>query len=219
MTEHPIGATDIRDSYIFRQKHMNGIWAIVLAAGESKRMGSPKMLLPFDGLTIIERVIGNVMAADVDKVVVVLGAHKEEIEKKIVTYNVIISYNDHYSTGMLSSVKCGLSRLPEEYSAALILPGDHPMILTREINRVIEAYKACGRGIVMPVCQGRRGHPLIINRRYRDEVLSLPETEGLRVLAERHADDTFVIETDDPSVLRDIDTREDYVNELNKIVR
>ncbi len=195
---------------------MNGIWAIVLAAGESRRMGSPKMLLPYDGLTIIERVIKNVMAANIEKVIIVLGAEKEKIEKITGNYNVIHCYNDNYISGMLSSVKCGFASLPEDFRAALILPGDQPMIVSHEINRVIEAYKASGRGIVMPLYKGKRGHPLIVDRKYRGEVMLLPEIEGLRALAVKHADDIFEAETDDPSVLRDIDTREDYLNELNK---
>jgi len=198
---------------------MTGIWAIVLAAGESRRMGSPKMMLPFNRTTVIGQVIENVLAAGKIDTLVITGAERDEIMKAINRYPVQHSYNENYSSGMLSSVQCGFAFLPDDCHAALIMPGDQPMISTREITKVIEAWKASGKGIVMPAYDGKRGHPLVVDMKYRAEVLSLPEEEGLRALAARHPDDVLEAETDDPSVLRDIDTREDYLNELKIIER
>lgn len=195
---------------------MNGIWAIVLAAGESKRMGTPKMLLPYNDVTIIEQVIRNLMDANVDRVVVVVGAGKEEIMKVTRRYDVFHCYNENYKSGMLSSVKCGFYSLPEGCLAALIMPGDQPMTGPGEINRVISSFLENDRGLIMAVHNGKRGHPLIIDMKYLEEVLSLPEEAGLRALAERHPDDVLESDTDDPSVLRDIDTQEDYMNEISK---
>ena len=195
---------------------MNGIWAIVLAAGESRRMGTPKMLLPYNDVTIIEQVIRNLMDANVDRVVVVVGAGKEEIMKVTRRYDVFHCYNENYKSGMLSSVKCGFYSLPEGCLAALIMPGDQPMTGPGEINRVISRFLESDRGLVMAAHNGRRGHPLIVDMKYLDEVLSLPGEDGLRVLADRHPDDVLEADTDDPSVLRDIDTQEDYMNEISK---
>jgi len=195
---------------------MNGIWAIVLAAGESKRMGTPKMLLPYNDVTIIEQVIRNLMDANVDRVVVVVGAGKEEIMKVTRRYDVFHCYNENYKSGMLSSVKCGFYSLPEGCLAALIMPGDQPMTGPGEINRVISSFLENDRGLIMAVHNGKRGHPLIVDMKYLEEVLSLPEEAGLRALAERHPDDVLESDTDDPSVLRDIDTQEDYMNEISK---
>ena len=195
---------------------MNGIWAIVLAAGESRRMGTPKMLLPYNDVTIIEQVIRNLMDANVDRVVVVVGAGKEEIMKVTRRYDVFHCYNENYKNGMLSSVKCGFYSLPEGCLAALIMPGDQPMTGPGEINRVISSFLENDRGLIMAVHNGKRGHPLIIDMKYLEEVLSLPEEAGLRALAERHPDDVLESDTDDPSVLRDIDTQEDYMNEISK---
>lgn len=195
---------------------MTGIWAIVLAAGESKRMGSPKMLLPYNDVTIIGQVIRNLLDSNVDRVVVVVGANREEIMKETRRYDVFHCYNEDYKSGMLSSVKCGFYSLPEGCLAALIMPGDQPMTGPGEINRVIGAYAESDRGLVMASYNGRRGHPLIVDMKYLDEVLSLPDREGLRALAERHPEDVLESETDDASVLRDIDTQEDYMNEISK---
>lgn len=196
---------------------MTGIWAIILAAGESKRMGSLKMLLPWLGKTIIEQVVENVLSSDVSGSVVVLGAGSDKIGSVTSRFNVVHCLNEDYQKGMLSSVKCGLNALPDDCMAVLVMPGDQPMIGAGEINRVIAAWMESGKGIVMPAYRGRRGHPLLIACSYRDEVMDLPEDEGLRVLAARHPGDVFEAVTEDPSVLRDIDTRNDYLNELNII--
>jgi len=196
---------------------MTGIWAIVLAAGESKRMGSPKMLLPYNDVTIIEQVIRNLMDSNVDRVVVVVGSDREEIMKVTRRYDVFHCYNPDYKSGMLSSVKCGFYSLPEGCLAALIMPGDQPMTGPGEINRVISTFTESNKGLVMASYNGRRGHPLIVDLKYLDEVLSLPEREGLRTLAGRYPEDVLESGTDDPSVLRDIDTQEDYMNEISKI--
>lgn len=195
---------------------MTGIWAIVLAAGESRRMGSPKMLLPYNDVTIIEQVLNNMMDSNVDRVVVVVGADREEIMKVTRQYDVFHCYNIDYKSGMLSSVKCGFNSLPEGCLAALIMPGDQPMTGPGEINRVISSFIESDRGLVMAAHKGRRGHPLIVDMKYFEEVLSLPDEEGLRALSERHPEDVLESDTDDSSVLRDIDTQEDYMNEISK---
>ncbi|MGE5349762.1 MAG: nucleotidyltransferase family protein [Actinomycetota bacterium] len=195
---------------------MTGIWAIVLAAGESRRMGSPKMLLPYNDVTIIEQVIRNLMDSDVDRVVVVVGANREEIMTVTRRYDVFHCYNEDYRRGMLSSVKCGFNSLPVGCLAALIMPGDQPMTGPGEINRVISSFMEGDRGLVMAAYNGKRGHPLIVDMKYLEEVLTLSDDEGLRALAERHTDDVHESVSDDPSVLRDIDTQEDYMNEISK---
>lgn len=195
---------------------MNGIWAIVLAAGESRRMGSPKMLLPYNDATVIEQVINNLLDADIDRVVVVLGANREDIMKVTRSYDVFHCYNEDYKGGMLSSVKCGFFSLPQGCTGALIMPGDQPMTGPGEINRVIRTFLESGKGLVMAAHNGKRGHPLIVDMKYADEVLTLPEDEGLRALAARHPEDVLESDTDDSSVLRDIDTQEDYMNEISK---
>ncbi len=194
---------------------MQEVCTIVLAAGESKRMGSPKMLLPYNGKTVIEQVIVNVLSAGISNPVIVLGSDHEAILKIIKGHPVSHCYNENYRNGMLSSVQCGLASIDDQISAAIIIPGDQPMIDAAQIKRVMKAWHESGKGIVMPVHNGKRGHPLIIDMKYRPEVMSLPESKGLRALAERHPDDVMEAETDDPSVLRDIDTQQEYMNELN----
>src|SRR5512133_11736 len=140
---------------------MSEIWAIVLAAGESKRMGSPKMLLPYRGATIIETVIQNIASSSVEKILVVLGSERDAILQVISDYPVMHCYNAEYKTGMLSSVKCGFSHLPHDYRAVLVFPGDQPLIEAPVINIIIKAWMNRGRGIVIPTYKGKRGHQLL----------------------------------------------------------
>jgi molybdenum cofactor cytidylyltransferase len=196
---------------------MGELWAIILAAGESSRMGFPKMLLPFRGKTMIENVIANVTESRVDNIMVVLGAEKESIIRLIGEMSLEYCFNDSYKEGMLSSVKCGFRNLPSDLSAVLVFQGDQPLISPVAINVVIDAYLFSGKGIVIPVYKLRRGHPILIDRKYRDEIGKLSSVKGLRALAEKFHDDVFEINTDEPGILRDFDTYKDYLEEINQM--
>ena len=196
---------------------MSEIWAIILAAGESKRMGSPKMLLPFMGITMIENVIANVSGSKVDNIMVVLGADRDSIVKLIRTKAVNYCYNENYKDGMLSSVVCGFRNIPIDHSAVLVFQGDQPLITPKAINSVIEVYLSSGKGIVIPVYESKRGHPILIDRKYRNEIQKLNPAEGLRSLALKYSDDVLEVNTDIAGILRDFDTYDEYKNEINKI--
>jgi CTP:molybdopterin cytidylyltransferase MocA len=101
--------------------------------------------------------------------------------------------------------------------AALIFLGDQPMIGTEIINIVIEAYRREGKGIVIPVFDNKRGHPLLIDLKYRDEIGKLKPEEGLHILARKFADDVLEVKVHTRDILKDIDTKEDYINELKQI--
>jgi Uncharacterized MobA-related protein len=196
---------------------MSDIWAILLAAGESSRMKTPKMILPFGKSTIIESVIANVAASDAGKMVVVLGSWKEEILQVIEKHNVNMCFNENYRQGMLSSVQCGLRFIPGASKGALICPGDQPMVDKGIINMVISAFKSTGKGIVIPTHEKKRGHPVMIDSKYYDEILNLKPAETLKRIMDDHPDDIEEVETGFSSVLKDIDTPDDYINELKLI--
>jgi molybdenum cofactor cytidylyltransferase len=193
------------------------IWAIILAAGESKRMKVPKMLLPFNGKTMIEMTIMNVINSEVFNTLVVLGSYRDEICGVISSLPVTICINDNYREGMLSSVQCGLRNIPESAGAVLIIPGDQPLIEPAVINRVINAYRSLKKGIVMPVFKGRRGHPLLIDRKYIDEIKSYGNNEVLSSLAGIHKEDVLEVSVNSPEILKDFNTKEDYLIEINKM--
>jgi len=192
------------------------IWAIVLAAGESKRMNAPKMLLPFRGSTILETTIGNIAESEVSNIMVVLGAYSKEILSVVDNMPVTYCINDKYKDGMLSSVKCGFRNLPPVFESVLVFPGDQPLISPGIINEVIKAWRRTSKGIVVPVYRKKRGHPLLIDYKYREEINRLDADKGLRSLAEKYPDDVFEVETDSKCILKDIDNKEDYFEEMNK---
>jgi molybdenum cofactor cytidylyltransferase len=190
------------------------IWGIILAAGESKRMGWPKLLLPFGEKTVIETVIENSIVSKVEEILVVLGSDAEKITEKIKDYPVQISVNSHFREGMLSSIQCGFEALPEKAHAALVILGDQPSIPHSVIDRLIDAYEQTGKGIVLPAYRRKRGHPILVDMRYRDEVRRLSSDIGLRALIHSHTEDIREIEVHTPSILSDIDTVDDYNEQM-----
>jgi molybdenum cofactor cytidylyltransferase len=195
---------------------MGGLWAIILAAGESKRMGFQKMLLLFNSKTMIENVIMNVTGSAVDNTLVVLGSGKEDLIELIEKYDVSYCFNDNYKEGMLSSVKCGFKNVPSDFEAILVFQGDQPLIPPSVVNMMIEAYRSTGKGIVIPVYDKKRGHPLLIDRKYKEEIKTLDSNEGLRSLSYKYSGDVLEVETDIPGILRDFDTYEEYKKEINQ---
>lgn len=194
---------------------MGNNWAIILAAGSSRRMGSQKLLLPFGENTIIETVIDNVLNSSIDHVMVVLGPKQESILKVIGKRPVKFCHNKEHEKGMLSSIICGIRALPADAVSALIFLGDQPGIPPTVTNSVIEAYNEELFGIVIPVHNHRRGHPLLVDMKYRKEVEKLDLEEGLRALRHHFPQDVLEVEVDEPGILVDIDTSEDYKNATN----
>ena len=199
-----------------KEKHKSIINAIILAAGESRRMGKPKLLLPYGDGTIIETVIGQTIRSKADNVLVVLGSNKEKISKQIRNYPVEISENREFRNGMLSSIQCGLKALPVNTYAVLVLLGDQPMIPSSVIDKVIDAYRQSEKGIVIAVYNGKRGHPILFEMKYRGEVEQLISGSSFRDLTQKHSEDILEIEVDAPGILRDIDTMNDYNKELKQ---
>jgi len=175
-----------------------------------------KLLLPFEGKTILERVIEKVLFSKVEKILVVTGSGRDDILKLIDRLPVQHCFNKRYSEGMLSSVKCGFKSLPASCGAALVFLGDQPMISVKSIDDIIEGYTHSGKRIAVPTYGGKRGHPLLVDMKYRDKVNKMNEKEGLHSLLSQFSGDVLEVPVDDPGILRDIDTKDDYQNELNK---
>ena len=190
------------------------IWAVILAAGESRRMGRQKLLLPFGGSTVVGAVAGTALASRVDRVLAVLGADRDAVRQELEPRGIDFAINENFAEGMLSSVQAGFRALPPDAEAAVVMLGDQPFLPARVVDAVVEAFRLCGRGIVVPAFQGRRGHPVLVDLKYRDEVLALDPTDGLRRLMHAHPEDIFEAEVEDANILRDMDVPEDYANEL-----
>jgi molybdenum cofactor cytidylyltransferase len=192
------------------------ITAIVLAAGESKRMGRPKQLLPFGKQTLIETVVDHVCQSRVKKIMVVLGANRDLVAKRLAKFPVVTVINPRYKDGMLSSIQLGFDAITMDATAALIILGDQPTIPAWIIDRIIDAFHSSKKGIVIPTHHGRRGHPILIDTKYRDEVAVLDPAVGLRALIHGHPGDVEEVSVESPTILKDIDYPEDYIKEYRE---
>lgn len=195
---------------------MNAVWAIVLAAGLSTRMGTQKLLLPFGGKTIVEKVVENIWHSGIKNIAVVLGSDADEVSAVLKSQLVRLVLNENFSVGMHLSVIAGVKALPKEAEAVLVFLGDQPFIPPKAVITVVEAWKTSGKGIVIPLFEGRRGHPPLYDLKYRNELENLNPEAGLRFVAQKFQDDIHEVETFCPEIVRDIDTKSDYEKELNK---
>ena len=187
------------------------ISAIILAAGQSQRMGKPKMLLPWGDLTVIEQVITTFLNAGIEEILIVTGAAQTEVNKAVERYPVRRIHNPEYETGeMLSSLQRGIREMSKGTQAALIGLGDQPQVQEGSIRAICEAYLGSKSGLIVPSFQMKRGHPWLVARHLWDEVLALKPPETLRDFLNRHAETIRYVNLDTPTILADLDTPEDY---------
>lgn len=181
---------------------------VILAAGESRRMGTPKQLLPFAGKPMVQCVID---AFDVDETLVVLGCRADEIEKQI--HGARVVRNPDYAVGMFSSVQAGLRALPAGTKLVLLALADQPRLQCATVKKLIAHFK---RGILVPSYGGRQGHPLLFEARYVPEILAMDGSLTLKHFLANHPDELTRLVVKDEGVLVDIDSREDYERALRR---
>ena len=189
---------------------------VVLAAGESRRMGDLKALLPFGRRTVIEQVLQPLLSADLAQVAVVLGHRAGEIAAVLEPLPVTLLHNPDYRLGMTTSVQVALGALhpvPDAYLLALV---DQPQIGLPVVRKLLAAHARSGKGMVIPVYRGKRGHPLLLASTYRAAVLALGPDQGLNVVTRGYPADTLELAVDSDDILRDMDYRDDYVAELQR---
>ncbi len=186
------------------------ISAVLLAAGESARMGSPKPLLPWGDATLIEYELAQLKAGKVEKVVVVLGHEAESVRRRIRNPDALLVTNADYREGRAGSVRAGVRALAPDTEAVLILAVDQPRP-AHLIDRLVTAHRQGGGLITVPSYQGRRGHPPIFDGSLIPELAAVrEETLGLREVMRRHARQVQEVPFDSPLVLLDINSPEDY---------
>jgi molybdenum cofactor cytidylyltransferase len=189
---------------------------VVLAAGESRRMGRLKALLPFGKRTVIEQGLYTLLQANLADVAVVLGHRADEIAAVLEPLPVQLLYNPNYVQGMTTSVQVALEALtpiPDAYLLALV---DQPQISPGLVQQILEAFVRTRKGIVIPTYQGKRGHPILLASRYRHEVLALGPDQGLNLVTRGHPDDTLEVAVGTDDILRDMDYQADYEAELRR---
>ena len=189
--------------------------AILLAAGQSRRMGRPKQLMPLGQSTLLERAVDNLLNSSVDETIVVLGHQAQEIGKKIAFKPVKIALNPDYQKGMSRSIAAGLAELNPESQAVMLALADQPLVASATINQLIDAFKKHDKGIALPTHRGRRGHPIIFDIKYKAELFKLKGDIGGREIIQNHPDDVLKVAVDSESVISDIDTQDDYQSQIS----
>lgn len=187
--------------------------AVVLAAGSSSRMGAevPKQLLPWGDSTVIRQVVSTLAGCPLSAVRVVTGYLSDRVRQELVGIPAQVIYNPDFAAGeMLSSLQEGVRALGDEIGACLVVLADQPWLEREVVEALLDAYAAGPAGIVAPAFQGRRGHPVLIDRRHWPELLALGPGLAPRELLSRQAADTRLVPVQTDLVLRDMDTLDEY---------
>jgi molybdenum cofactor cytidylyltransferase len=185
--------------------------AILLAAGESTRMGRQKALLPWEGVTLIEYQLDQLSSVDdIREIIVVTGHEPERIAEIAAAYpRARVAHNPDYRTGKVSSIRAGVSAVSPDAGGILLLSVDQPRSAAILRATVAAAARPAAR-ITVPSRGGRRGHPIVFDASLREELLAIAEgTQGVRAVVQRHAGDVLDVEIDDPAIHVDLNRPED----------
>jgi molybdenum cofactor cytidylyltransferase len=186
------------------------ISAVLLGAGESKRMGRDKLSLPWGMKTVFEHCLDVLLRSEVGEVIVVLNSRIKGMPPPMKERKVRLVSNPYYRKGMSTSIRRGVRAIHPDSEGILIALGDQPLLRTKTINALIDAFSERRGDIILPAFRGVWGHPVIFHRRFGKELLRLEGDVGGRSIIERHLKQTRVVRVNSAGVIRDIDTWEDY---------
>jgi molybdenum cofactor cytidylyltransferase len=203
----------LRSSIIYIEKEIM-VSAILLGAGESKRMGRNKLSLRWGKKTIVEHCLDTLLRSDAQEVIVVLSNPIEWMNDRWEGQYVKVVRNPYYKRGMSTSIRRGLRTIDPSSHGILIALGDQPLVKTRTINALIHAFVQRRGTIVIPSFQGKQGHPVIFDRRYLKELLKLKGDVGGRSIIDKYPEEVWLVRVRSEGVTRDIDTWEDYRKEF-----
>ena len=184
--------------------------AIILAAGESKRLGKLKPLLRFNDKTFLGQIISVLKLSDVDMITVVLGAEAETVKKSVDLSGTKVLVNEAYERGQLSSLIIAIENASEETEAVLLCLVDNPFITKEVVNKIISKFRETNNPIIVPVFNKKRGHPTLFSRSLFNELLNAPEEQGARHALYSNEEKILELETSESGILIGIDTPDDY---------
>ena len=191
------------------------IAGIILAAGESSRMMSPKALLKIGNSTFTEHIESILREQGIGPVFVIAGAHYDEIRRALAsTKTLSILHNSRYKHGQVSSLKQGLRHLPAGATAVVVWPVDQPLVKPGTVKELVEAFLRDPKPVVIPSMQGNHGHPVLYGPEAIQSALNLRKDQTAKDLRDIYNDRILYVEVDDPGILIDIDTPEDYQKHL-----
>ena len=193
--------------------------AVVLAAGQSSRMGGPnKLLLPFQGEALVRRTVRTVLAAGVQETVVVTGWQSREVMRTVLDLPVTLQLNLLYEDGQMRSVAAGVAALTQATDAILVCPGDLPLLRVEDVHELMDVYLAHpDSSIVIPRHEGERGNPIVFGAAYAPEVAAGRRLIGCRKLAQQYPEETFWHEAAHDRFTTDCDTPQAYQQLLQRL--
>ncbi len=190
------------------------IAAIVLAAGLSRRMGQPKLALPWGDTAVISHVVAVLAEAGVAEIVVVTGGARAEVEAALRDSPARLAFNPRFEASeMVDSLQVGLTQLSQAVDATLVALGDQPQIQAPVVQAVLEAYRQHHSALIVPSYQMKRGHPWLVGRTLWNELSQLRLPETLRDFLDRHVAEIDYLPVSSDTILRDLDTPADYARE------
>ncbi len=184
---------------------------VILAAGQSKRLGHPKQLVVYNGKTLLNRAIDSAVGTKIENIFVVLGAHFEEIRESITNTNVSILKNRHFEEGMSSSIRCGLKEIIEkspQVESVIFLVCDQPFVNSDLLLNLMSEFKKSGKPIVASQYENILGTPALFHKSFFDELLKLEGDVGAGKIIKQNLDSVASVNFEEGIV--DIDTLEDY---------
>ncbi len=190
---------------------MKRVGAIVLAAGHSRRMGTQKLLLPLGTDPVIAHVVDQVRRSAIHEITMVVGEDAVRIAQALDPHPMRWAVNPDPRGDMLSSVRCGLRSLPHDWDGVMVVLGDQPGVTAVVMDILLAAFRSSDRGIAVPTHQGRRGHPIVFDRRYVHEILESFDDVGLRGLLQAHVPDVLEVDVSANEILEDLDEPADYL--------
>ncbi len=191
------------------------IAGIILSAGASRRMGTPKALLRLEGETFLDRLI-RLFSAHANPIVVVLGSHADQIRTGIERASLVqFVANPDPDRGMLSSLQCGLAAAPGA-EAVMFTPVDHPDVDAATLTKIVQRFQATRAPVVIPEHQGQHGHPVLVAQPLIAELLALPAAAQASDVIHRYRSETAYVAVDDPAVTADIDDPAAYAQLLSR---
>ncbi|TAK55657.1 MAG: nucleotidyltransferase family protein [Bacteroidetes bacterium] len=187
------------------------ISAIILAAGASVRMGKPKALLTIEGETFLQRIVRTLRSARVTETIIVLGSQAEEIQGTLQWFEGRVVINSFWQTGQLSSLITGVQALESETThGCLVCPVDHPLFSHSVIVDLLQGFWTSGKNIIIPVYNGKRGHPVIFGKSLFPALHSASQEKGAKEVVHTHRDEILEVTVQEGGVLVNIDTPEQY---------
>ena len=186
--------------------------AVILSGGESRRMGSPKALIPFRGRTFLQHLLDLARHPKVGRILVVLGPHADQIRKEVPLETVDVVINKDWQQGQLSSIQAALRNLAEGEATdgMMLFLVDHPFISTVLVDRLVNEFYRSGKPLVLPVFGGKRGHPVIFARWLYQELLEAPLDKGARTVVWAHGDEVREVPTEQEGVVLNLNDPETF---------